>query len=83
MKTIYEKEVNNTTAKLVLDEVSSYLYVFYNDICLEEITDKTWSSIKSDEDWVYSAIISFAVDKYEKEQLGFNSDFNSAISELD
>lgn len=83
MKTVYEEEIDNIKAKLVLDEINFYLYVYYNDICLEKITDKTWSDIRSDEDWVYSAIISFAVNKYKKEQLSFSSDFISAMSELD
>lgn len=83
MKVVYSKKLDNVLSKLVLDEKTSYLYIFYNGICISEITDNTWNNIRDCEDWVYSAIISFAVDVYKKKQEGYSSDFYDALAELD
>lgn len=80
MITIYTKYINTSDkAKLVLDENTSFLYIYYNDICISELKDNTWSAIKNDENWVFDALISFAVTNYMKS----SSDFIDAISELD
>ena len=81
MNTVYIKYINTKDeAKLVLDEDTSFLYIYYNDICISEMKDNTWNVIKDDGDWVFDALISFAIDNYTKKD---NSDFNNAIAELD
>lgn len=81
MTVIYTKTINtDDKAELVLDENTSFLYIYYNGNCISELKDNTWSTVKDDGDWIFDALISFAVDNYVK---GSNSDFIDAISELD
>ena len=81
MTIVYTKHINTKDeVKLVLDENTSFLYIYYNDICISELKDNTWSTIKDDEDWILDALVSFAIADYTKKE---NSDFIDAISELD
>lgn len=81
MTVVYTKIINtDDKAELLLDENTSFLYIFYNDNCISEIKDNTWSTIKDDGDWVFDALISFAVANYTK---SISSDFIDAIAELD
>lgn len=81
MTTIYTKCVSTKDkVKLVLDENTSFLYIYYNDICISELKDNTWNTIKDDGDWILNALVSFAVDDYIKKS---NSDFIDAVAELD
>ena len=81
MTTIYTKYTSTKDeVKLVLDENTSFLYIYYNDICISEMKDNTWYTIKDDGDWILDALVSFAISYYTKES---NSDFIDAISELD
>lgn len=81
MTTVYTKCINTKDeVKLVLDENTSFLYIYYNDICISELKDNTWNTIKDDGDWVLDALVSFAISDYTKKD---NSDFIDAIAELD
>lgn len=81
MTVIYTKIINtDDKAELLLDENTSFLYICYNDNCISELKDNTWSTIKDEEDWVFDALVSFAVASYMK---SISSDFMSAVSELD
>lgn len=81
MTIVYTKLINtDDKAELLLDENTSFLYIFYNGNCISELKDNTWSTIKDDGDWVFDALISFAVADYTK---SISSDFNDAIAELD
>lgn len=81
MTVIYTKTINtDEKAELLLDENTSFLYICYNDNCISEFKDNTWSTIKDEEDWVFDALVSFAVTNYTKSS---SSDFMDAISELD
>lgn len=81
MTVVYTKIINtDDKAELLLDENTSFLYIYYNDNCISELKDNTWSTIKDEEDWVFDALVSFAVANYMK---SISSDFMSAVSELD
>lgn len=81
MTTVYTKHINTKDeVKLVLDENTSFLYIYYNNICISELKDNTWNTIKDDEDWILEALVSFAIANYAKKD---DSDFIDAISELD
>ena len=81
MTTIYTKYTSTKDeVKLVLDETTSFLYVYYNDICISELKDNTWNTIKDDGDWILDALVSFAITDYTKKD---NSDFIDATAELD
>lgn len=81
MTVVYTKIINtDDKAELLLDENTSFLYIYYNDNCISELKDNTWSTIKDEEDWVFDALVSFAVANYTKSS---SNDFVDAISELD
>lgn len=81
MTVIYTKTINtDEKAELLLDENTSFLYIYYNDNCISELKDNTWSTIKDEEDWVFDALVSFAVTNYTKSS---SSGFMDAVSELD
>lgn len=80
MTVVYTKIINtDDKAELLLDENTSFLYIYYNDKCISELKDNTWSTIKDEEDWVFDALVSFAIANYMKS----SSDFVDAVSELD
>lgn len=81
MTVVYTKIINTDyKAELLLDENTSFLYIYYNDNCISEFEDNTWSTIKDEEDWVFDALVSFAVTNYTKSS---SIDFMDAVSELD
>ena len=77
---LFAKFIDDKLAILYLDESTFYLYVVYDGKTIQQIDDNTWQNIKSEE-WLYEAIVDFAVNNYKSSIK--NSDFDALLYELD